>query len=77
MTYQINLIQITAEHFCAGVEIEHNKVVRAAPIIKYMKGWYPDEIFDYCDRKGWRYHDFRDLQMPPLQRTVGGSSRSE
>jgi hypothetical protein len=48
------LIQITAPHFCAGVELGVNGVgVRAAPIIRYMRGWSLQQIATYCTKKKW------------------------
>ena len=33
--------------------IEDNKVVRVAPIIKYMKGWSIAQIISYVKSKNW------------------------
>jgi len=46
--------RVTASHFVAGGEIRRGKVVRAAPIIRYMRGWSGREVKAYCDKKGWR-----------------------
>jgi hypothetical protein len=47
------LLQITAPHFCAGVDLENNKVIAYAPIVKYMKGWTENKIRNYCKSKKW------------------------
>jgi len=44
------LLQITAPHFCAGIEVGK----RAAPILHYMVRWPVSRIRDYCASKGWR-----------------------
>ena len=42
-------LRITSDYFCAG--ITNNNV---APIIKYMKNWSEDKIYEYCNKKGWK-----------------------
>lgn len=59
------MIQIKAPHFCAGVELSDNKVVKTAPIVKYMKGWEADRVSSYCDRitkkkKKWKWEIYYD-----------------
>lgn len=49
------LIQITAPHFCAGLVAKDGRVIRAAPIIKYMRGWTGQQVADYCREKGWHW----------------------
>ena len=44
------LIRIVAPHFVAGIDYP----MRCAPIVKYMKGWSLNRIFDYCRSKGWK-----------------------
>ena len=48
-----HLISIDAPHFSAGVVLEKDVVVRAAPIIGYMKGWTSVEVSRYAAKKGW------------------------
>jgi hypothetical protein len=48
------LMQITAPHFCAGLETRSGVVQRAAPIIKYMKGWHTEKVREYCAKKSWK-----------------------
>lgn len=45
------LIQIKSNFFTAGLECKGNKVVRTAPIIKYMKGWDIYKVISYCKIK--------------------------
>jgi hypothetical protein len=47
------LIRITAGHFVAGVVLKHDKVVKAAPIIRWMVGHNRNWIERYCATKGW------------------------
>lgn len=49
------LVRIVAPHFVAGLEHDNDSVRRAAPIIKYMIGWEPRKVWDYCKSKGWKY----------------------
>ena len=48
-------IQIYAAHFCAGVIHDDGRIVKAAPIVRYMLGWSGKEFNTYCARKGWTY----------------------
>lgn len=47
------LIRIEAPHFVAGVIIKDGLVVRAAPIVKYMRGWTTTRVTSYAASKGW------------------------
>lgn len=55
------MIQIDAPHFCAGAELYDGKVVRAAPIIKYMKGWDIHRIKMYCKKKKWKLEIINEI----------------
>ena len=44
---------IDASHFTAGVVLEKDKVVRAAPILSYMQGWTSKEVSRFVASKGW------------------------
>jgi hypothetical protein len=57
------LAQITAPHFTAGIELENERVVRAAPIVGYMWGWNRDYVRWYCQKKGWTVRVLKD--KPP------------
>lgn len=50
------MLTIDAPHFYAAVvPDEHNRYIRtAAPIVKYMVGWTPDQVREYCAKKGWK-----------------------
>lgn len=43
------MIRITAPHFCAAIVDG-----RAAPILRFMKGWSVGRIKSYCWHKGWK-----------------------
>jgi hypothetical protein len=47
------LAQINAPHFCAGIVLENDRVVKVPPILNYMWGWHRDYVRNYCDRKHW------------------------
>jgi len=50
--------------FFAGLVLWDNKVVEAADIIKYMRGWSRDRARSYCEQRGWKvsviYETVRD-----------------
>ena len=54
------LLRITAPHFVAGVVIEDGRVVRAAPIVKYMMAWQTWKVRRYVERKGWAAESVED-----------------
>lgn len=56
------LFRIEAPHFAAGGSsirkmglYKDELVVEAAPIIKYMKGWYLSKVASYCKKKNWEF----------------------
>lgn len=51
------LVQITAPHFCAGLVVERDKVVEAAPILGWTMGQPYSYIKRICVRRGWRVHE--------------------
>jgi len=53
MTTEI-LAAINAPHFFAGIVLWNDRVVEAADIVKYMRGWHRARVRDYCRRKAWR-----------------------
>jgi len=54
------LAVIEAPHFYAGIVLrigrtaDDDRVIAAADIIRYMRGWSRGRVRDYCRRKGWR-----------------------
>lgn len=50
----MTLLSIDAPHFNAGVVVGKRYVETAAPIVKYMLGWTPAQVYEYCDKKGWK-----------------------
>ena len=49
------LVRIEAPHFVAGLDAEGGRVVRAAPIVRYMIGWDGRRVARYCASKGWAW----------------------
>lgn len=56
------LVRIVAPHFVAGVDAEDGRVVRAAPILRYMLDWDGVRVAGYCAQKGWAWtaHPYDD-----------------
>jgi hypothetical protein len=50
----MNLWQVTAPHFCAGLDESAGLVSDAAPILRWTIGKNIDWLAGYCRRKGWR-----------------------
>lgn len=47
------LLQLTANHFCAGLGLINGHVVSCAPILHYMAGWSEARVKQYAASKGW------------------------
>lgn len=47
------LAAIEAPHFYAGIVLRNNRVIEAADIVRYMRGWNRDRVRDYCRSRGW------------------------
>lgn len=45
--------QIKADKFTAAIVLHDNRVVEAAPIVKYMKGWKRSSVRSYCKERRW------------------------
>lgn len=54
------LVQVTAKHFCAGLVLEDDVVVEAAPILKYTIGKRRAWLRSYFAEKGWKTKVVRD-----------------
>jgi hypothetical protein len=48
------LAAINAPKFHAGIVLWNDKVVEAAPIVKYMRGWSRKNVREYCKERGWQ-----------------------
>jgi hypothetical protein len=54
------LLHIDASRFYAAVILnQYGRVIRAAPIVKYMLDWTEKRVRDYCASKGWKVMDHR------------------
>lgn len=38
------LVRIEAPHFVAGIVFDRRRVVEAAPIVRYMRGWLAERV---------------------------------
>jgi len=47
------LYQVTAPHFCAGIIVIDNIVIKAAPILRWMIDKNVDYLTEYCKKKKW------------------------
>lgn len=61
------LARIVAPHFCAGIVLWDDKVVEAAPIVKYMRKWSRAKVRDYCADKGWKISVVWHNEPPQLK----------
>ena len=48
------LAVIDAPHFYAGIVLRRDRVIEAADIVRYMRGWSRERVRNYCQSKGWR-----------------------
>lgn len=55
------IIRIDAPWFVAGLVMERDRVVRAAPMLHYMVGWYSDRVTRYCNKRGWKFQFYAEL----------------
>jgi hypothetical protein len=48
------LVAVDAPHFYAGIVLENEVVIRAAPILKWTIGKRRDWLSQYFKQKGWK-----------------------
>jgi hypothetical protein len=48
------LATIRGPTFHVGITLHDDKVVEAAPIISFMRGWSRDRVRDYCSERDWQ-----------------------
>lgn len=60
----MTLAAIDAPHFYAGIVLRDNRVIRAAPIVDYMRvqRWSRARVRLYCERKSWKVSVVRETQ---------------
>jgi hypothetical protein len=46
------LVQITTDRYCAGVVIDNDHVVEAAPIVNWTIGWHRYRLLKYFRQRG-------------------------
>ena len=49
----ISTLYVDSGYFFAGVVLERDRVINAAPIIKYMVGWTEAGVRGYANKRGW------------------------
>jgi len=47
------LAQIRADKFTAAIVLRDERVIEAAPIVRYMVGWKRDSVRSYCKERRW------------------------
>ena len=51
--------------FSAGIVLWDSKVIEAADIVKYMKGWTRDRVRSYCLQRGWEVRVVWEMVRSP------------
>jgi hypothetical protein len=54
------IFQVSAPGFTAGLVVEGDKVVSAAPILRYMVGWTNARAVTYCLGRSWVIHKIQE-----------------
>lgn len=57
----MTLWQIDSGYFCAGLEAQGQRIVLAAPIIKWMIGKSIPDMRSYCAGRKWKMVEVRAL----------------
>lgn len=47
------LLQITTDRFCGGIETDNDVIVRAAPCFRWMYAKHIGHVWAHCRRCGW------------------------
>ena len=63
MTYQISGRMGKGPQFTAGIVTTMSIVTRAAPILRYMRGWPIEKVREHCQEKGWTLHQAGDVHV--------------
>lgn len=46
---------IRGKPFYAGIVARDGKVIEAAHVVKYMRGWTGQQVKDHCAKQGWTW----------------------
>jgi hypothetical protein len=57
------LVQIRSRNFVAGIVLIDDKVVETAPILRFLKGWSGQRVWEYCARYRWEVETVRESQQ--------------
>src|SRR3546814_6949836 len=71
-----SLVRIEAPYFVAGVETENGVVIRAAPILSYMRGWEADRVLSYAVRKDWAANQLKENTLGLNAKNAAGAARN-
>jgi len=58
------LAEIDAPHFNAGIVLRNDRVVEAADIVRYMRGWSRERVRKYCHAKQWKVSVVHETRSP-------------
>jgi len=50
--------------FTAGIVLHDDKVIEAAPIVRFMRRWHRDRVREHCQRLGWRISVVHQIERP-------------
>ena len=51
----MSTVLLKSDFFTCGIVVKDKKVIEAAPIVGYMKGWSSEMVKSYCTKRGWTY----------------------
>lgn len=51
----MTLVRVVAPHFVAGFLVYEDRVVKTAPILRWMKGMRGEQSMAAMERKGWTW----------------------
>lgn len=67
------LVRIAAPHLVAGIVVKGDRVILAAPILRYMTGWSADRVRSFVRGKGWSATVVREPNHPAVVDVLGKS----
>jgi hypothetical protein len=66
------LIRLSDKAFTAGVELEGDRVVKTAPLLRYMMGWTGAKVHRYAQIRNWDV-ELTDAPAPNARRIEIGT----
>jgi hypothetical protein len=50
--------------FTGSIVLHDDRVVEAAPIVRFMQRWHRDRVREHCQRLGWRIAVVHRIERP-------------